>query len=153
VLSIVLLWNLLVIAFVGICMAALLIGYRWRRTYLTATGGWLLYLPLAGALSAYLPALLCYLGSGLFVIVVSEGLVFEYEVSEVLEAPAGVDSEAALLASDVRCAHNRKLLAYCSLAAALMAASYAASGVTYYSSYLMAAAMLLVLVIAMYATR
>jgi hypothetical protein len=149
----VLLWNPFATIIVGAFTAALLIGFRWRRALPTILAGWLLYPPLAVALTAYLPALWSYLGSGLFVIVTSERLAFDYDASQVLEAPTGIDSEARSLLSEVARAHRRRLSTYAALAVAVMVASYAGSGLTHYASELIAATLLLLLIIVIYTTR
>lgn len=149
----VVLWNPLATVMVSACIAALLVGFRWKRVMPTLLAGWLLYLPLAVALTEFFPASWSYLASGLFVIVVSESLIFQYEASVVLESPTGVDAEARILLSDLSRAHGRKVSEYAALAVTVMVASFVISGLTHYASELIAATMLLMLIIVIYATR
>ena len=86
-------------------------------------------------------------------IVVCERMTFEYEVSAVLVSPKGIDAETRSLASEVSRAHARKMSLYVALAALVIAGSAVASAFTVYASELIAAGMLLVLAIFVYATR
>jgi hypothetical protein len=119
----------------------------------TLLAGLFLYPPLAVALTRVLPAAWSFLASGLFVIVVCERMTFEYEVSAVLESPTGVDAEVRSRVSEVSRAHARKISMYVGLAALVIAGSAAASAFTVYAPELIVAAMLLILVILVYATR
>jgi hypothetical protein len=152
-LAAVIIWNPLATFMVGACTVALLVGFRWKRGLPTLAGGWLLYPPLAVALTKFIPAFWSYLASGLFIIVVSERLIFEYEVSLVLESPVGVDAEARSLVSELSKAHAKKMSAYVALAVAVMAASAAVSDTTHYASELIAATLFLIIIIAIYVTR
>jgi len=149
----VVLWTASATIVVGACVVVLFIGFRWKRVVLTMLSGWFLYVPLASALAKVLPAAWSYLASGLFVIVVSERLVFEYETSAVLVSRTGVDGEARSLISEVSRAHRRRLSVYVALSAGVMAASLVVAGLTSYASELIAATILLMLVTMVYATR
>lgn len=135
------------------CTASLLVGFVWKRPMPTLLAGLLLYPPLAVALTRVLPIAWSFLASGLFVIVVCEKMTFEYEVSAVLESPTGVDAEARSRVSEVSRAHARKMSMYVALAALVIAGSAAISAFTVYAPELIVAAMLLMLVVLVYATR
>jgi hypothetical protein len=147
------LWNPLATVMVSLSTVALLVGFRWKRGLPTWLAGWLLYLPLAVALTTILPVSWSYLLSGLFVIVSSERLVFEYEASVVLESRTGVDAEAKSLVSELSRAHGKRIFAYIGVAAVVMITSSAISGMTYYASELIAATLFVVLIIVLYVTR
>jgi hypothetical protein len=146
-------WDRLVSVIVAACLALLLVGFVWKRVVPTLLAGLLLYPALAVALTRVLPATWSYLASGLFVIVVCERMTFEYDLSAVLESPTGIDAEARSLASEVSRAHTRKISLYVALAALVIAGSAMVSAFTLYASVPIAAAMLLILVILVYATR
>jgi hypothetical protein len=138
---------------VGLSVVVLLIGFHWRKELLTVLAGWLLYLPLAAVLARALPPSWSYLLSGLLVMVVSESLAFQREASATLESSAGVDSEALLLTSNLSRTHTRKMAAYVALTATVMVVSAAASTLTAYASELVAATILLMLAVTVYANR
>lgn len=146
-------WNLLVSVMAAASTASLLGGIAWKRVMPTLLAGLLLYPALAVALTRVLPAAWSCLASGLFLIVVCERMTFEYDVSAVLESPTGVDAEARSLVSHVSRAHTKKMSTYVALAALVIAGSAAASAFTVYASELIVAAMLLMLVVFVYATR
>jgi hypothetical protein len=146
-------WDVLASVMVAACLASLLVGFLRRRLVPTLLAGLLLYPALAVALTKVFPATWSYLASGLFVIVICERMTFEYDLSAVLESATGIDTEARSLASEVSRAHTRKMSLYVALAALVIAGSAAASAFTVYASELIAAAMLLMLVILVYATR
>jgi len=146
-------WNSLGSVMVGACAASLVAGFVWKRVLPTLLAGLLLYPPLAMALTSLLPPAWSCLASGLFVIVVCERMTFEYEASAMLGSPTGIDAEARSLVSEVSRAHTRKVFLYIALAALVIAGSAAATAFTVYASELIAAAMLLVLAIFVYATR
>lgn len=146
-------WNPLVSMMVAACAVSLLVGFVWKRPLPTLLSGWLLYPALAKALTTVLPATWSYLASGLFVIVICERMTFEYEVSVVLGSPTGIDAEARSLVAEVSRAHVRKTSLYIAIAALIIAGSAGASAFTVYASELIIAAMLLMLVIIVYATR
>jgi hypothetical protein len=146
-------WNTLASVMVVACAASLLVGFMWKRPMPTLLAGLLLYPPLAAALTTVFPATWSYLASGLFVIVICERMTFEYEVSAVLGSPNGIDAEARSLASEVSRAHAKRVFLYVALAALVIAGSAVASAFTVYASVLIAVAMLLMLVILVYATR
>ena len=146
-------WNPLATVIVGGSTAALLVGLQWKRVVPTLAAGWLLYLPMAVALTRFFPASWSYLASGLFAVVIPEQLVFEYDVSAVVGSPTGVDAEARSYISRLSAAHTKKMSVYAALALGVMAVASLASGLTYYASELIAAAILLILVVMVYATR
>lgn len=146
-------WNPLASVMAGACAAFLVAGVVWKRVLPTLLAGVLLYPPLAMALTRLLPPAWSCLASGLFVIVDCERITFEYETSAMLGSPTGIDTEARSLVSEVSRAHTRKVFQYVALAALVIAGSVAASAFTVYASELIAAAMLLVLAIFVYATR
>ena len=146
-------WDLLASVTVVACAASLLVGLASKRPVPTLLAGLLLYPVLAVALTTVLPATWSYLASGLFAIVVCERITFEYEVSTVLGSPTGIDAEARSLVSEVSRAHTRKMSLYVALAASVIAISAATSAFTVYASELIAAAILLMLVVLVYATR
>jgi len=146
-------WNPLATIIIGGSIAALLVGLQWRRVVPTLAAGWLLYLPMAVALIRILPVSLSYLAAGLFAVVVPERLVFEYDVSAVLGSRVGVDVEAKSHVSRLSKAHWRSLSIYTSLALIVMTVAAIASNLTSYASELITAAILLVIIIAIYATR
>ena len=146
-------WNPLATVIVGGSTVALLAGLQWKRVVLTLAAGWLLYLPMAVALSQFFPASWSYLASGLFAVVVPEKLVFEYDVSAVLGSPSGVDAEARSYISRLSMAHTREMSVYAALALSVMAIASLASGLTSYASELITTATLLILIIMIYATR
>ena len=151
--SAVVLWDALAAVLAAGCAVSLLVGLTWRRTMPTIFAGCLLYAPLAVALTSILPGTWGYLASGLFIIVISERMTFEYDVSAVLESPTGVDARVRSLVSDVSRAHARKLLTYAALATIVIAASAFASYFTVYASELVAASVLLMLVVLVYKGR
>jgi|GEM_PF-564785 len=144
-------WNPLASVMVGACAASLVAGFVWKKVLPTLIAGLLLYPPLAMALTTALPPSWSCLASGLFVIVVCERMTFEYEVSAVLVSPTGIDAETRSLASEVSRAHAKKMSLYVVLAAMVIAGSAVASAFTVYASELIAAAMLLVLAVFVYA--
>jgi hypothetical protein len=146
-------WNPVVSVLAEACAASLLVGFVWRRVLPTLLAGLLLYQGLAVALTTFLPATWSYLTSGLFVIVTCERMTFEYEMSEVLGSPTGIDAEARSLVSKVSRMHSRKMARYVALAALVIAGSAVASAFTVHASELIVAAMLLFLAILFYATR
>jgi hypothetical protein len=146
-------WDPLMSVMVAACAASILAGFVEKRVLPTLFAGCLLYPALAVALTRVFPATWSCLASGLFVIVICERMTFEYEVSTVLESPAGVDTEARALASEISRAHTKKMSLYVALAALVIAGSAAASAFTVYASELIAAAMLLMFVVLVYATR
>jgi hypothetical protein len=146
-------WNPLATVIIGGSTAALLVGLQWKRVVPTLAAGWLLYLPMAVTLTRFFPASWSYLAAGLFAVVVPEKLVFEYEVSAVLGSPTGVDAEARSRISKLSTAHTREMSVYAALALGVMAIASLASGLTSYASELITAAMLLILIIMIYATR
>jgi hypothetical protein len=146
-------WNPLATIVIGGSIAALLVGLQWRRAVPTLAAGWLLYLPMAVALIRIFPVSWSYLAAGLFAVVVPERLVFEYEVSAVLGSPTGVDAEARSHVSRLSMAHWRSLSIYTSLALIVMTVAAIASNLTSYASELITSAVLLIIIIAIYATR
>ena len=146
-------WNTLVSVLAAASTASLLAGTARKRVMPTLLAGLLLYPALAVALTRVLPAAWSCFASGLFLIVVCERMTFEYEVSAVLECPTGVDAEARSLVSAVSRAHTKRMSIYVALAALVVAGSAAASAFTVYASELIVAAMLLMLVVLVYATR
>jgi hypothetical protein len=146
-------WNPLVSLLVAAGAASLLLGFVWKRALPTLIAGLLLYPPLALALIKALPASWSYLASGLFVIVVCERMTFEYDLSSALGSPTGIDAEARSLASEVSRAHARRVYQYSFLAGLVIAGSVVASGFTVYAPELIAAAILLMVAILVYATR
>lgn len=146
-------WNPLASVMVAACAASLLVGFVRKKVLPTLLAGLLLYPPLALALTRVLPATWSYLATGLFVIVICERATFEYEVSTVLGSPTGIDAEARSLASEVSKAHARKMYLYVALAALVIAGSAVASAFTVYAPELVAAAMLLMVAVFVYATR
>lgn len=146
-------WNRLASVMVAACTACLVVGLVWKRVTPTLLAGMLLYPVLAVALAMVLPATWSFLAAGLFVIVVCERMTFEYELSAVLESPTGVDAEARRLISEVSRAHAKKTSLYVALAALVIAGSAITSAFTLYASEFVAAAMLLMFVILVYATR
>lgn len=146
-------WNFLTSALAGACAASLLAGLAWKKAMPTLLAGCLVYPVLGVTLARVLPVAWSFLASGLFLIVVCERITFEYEVSEVLESPTGVDAEARSRASEVSKSHARKMAQFVALAALVMAGSAIVSAFSIYASVLVAAAILLVLVVLVYATR
>ena len=147
------LWSAMAATFIGMSIAVLLIGLQWKRVGPTLVAGWLLYLPMAVALTRFFPASWSYLASGLFAVVIPEKLTFEYEASAVLESPTGVDAETRSHISKLSRAHWRSLSIYASLALVVMTIAAVASNLTSYASELITAAMLLIIIVAVYATR
>jgi hypothetical protein len=146
-------WNFLASLVVAACGTSLVVGFVWKRVLPTLIAGLLLYPVLAVALTTVLPATWSYLASGLFVIVLCERLTFEYDASRVLESPTGIDAETRSLVSQVSRAHTKKMFTYIALAALVVAGSAVASTYTVRASELIAAAMLLFLVVLIYAIR
>jgi hypothetical protein len=146
-------WNPVASVMVAACAIFLLVGLAWKRVLPTLLAGCLLYPVLAVALTRGLLATWSFLASGLFVIVVCERMTFEYELSTVLESPTGIDAEARSRALEVSRAHMRKISLYVALAAFVIAGSVVVSTFTVYASELIAATMLLMLVVLVYATR
>jgi hypothetical protein len=146
-------WNPLATLVVGGSTLALLVGLQWKRVGPTLGAGWLLYLPMAVTLTRVMPPSWSYLAAGLFAVVVPERLTFEYEVSEVLRSPTGVDSEVRSRISRLSKAHWMETVKYAALALAVMAIASVASYLTSYASELITAAVLLVFLIVIYATR
>ena len=146
-------WSKLASVVVVACAVSLLVGFMWKKPLPTLLAGLLLYSPLAEALATVFPVTWSYLASGLFVIVICERMTFEYDVSAVLGSPSGIDAEARSLASEVSRAHARRVLLYVALVALVIAGSAVVSAFTAYASVLITAAMLLMLVVLVYATR
>jgi len=146
-------WNVLATLVIGASTAALLVGLRWRRVGPTLAAGWLLYLPMAVALARFFPAAWSYLAAGLFAVVVPERMAFEYDVSEALESPTGVDAEAKSSAVRLSKAHGRAVSIYASLALGVMVVSSLVAGLASYASVLITATVLLILAVLIYATR
>lgn len=146
-------WNTLATIVIGMSTVALLVGLQWKRVAPTLLAAWLLYLPMAVALTRFFPASWSYLASGLFAVVVPEKLVFEYEALAVLGCPTGVDAEAKSLVSKLSRTHGRKMLVYAALAVSVMAVSSVVSRMTSYASELITATILLILTIMIFATR
>jgi hypothetical protein len=146
-------WNSLATIIVGGSTVALLAGLQWKRVVPTMMAGWLLYLPMAVALTQFFPASLSYLASGLFAVVVPERLAFEYDVSAALGSPSGVDAEARSRVSKLSKAHWRRMSVYAALALSVIAVASVVSGLTSYASELIMATILLILVIMVYSTR
>lgn len=146
-------WGILASLLAASCAASLMAGLTWKRVMPTLLAGCLLYPVLAVALARVLPPAWSVFASGLFVIVVCERLTFEYELSVVLESPTGIDEEARSRASEISRAHARRMSLYIVLAVLVIAGSAAASAFTVYASELIAAAMLLMLTVLVYATR
>lgn len=146
-------WNPLASILVAVCAISLLVGLAWKMVLPTLLAGCLLYPVLAVALTGVFSATWSFLASGLFVIVVCERMTFEYELSTVLESPTGIDAEARSQALEVSRAHIRKISLYVALAALVIAGSWTVSAFTVYASELIAATMLLMLVVLVYATR
>jgi len=154
VLSVVVAWNSS-LSLLAVAGSAVLAASLVRKSVnLALLAGCFLYLPLAVALSLALNLVaLSYIASGLFIVVMTELATFQYELSAMLESPTGVDSEAASLASEVSRAHAKKLSLYLGLAVLVVAVSAGMAEATIYASELIAAAILLVLLVLVYATR
>ncbi len=151
--SLVVLWNPVAALEVTAGGAGLLVALR-RGSGLTATAAsWALYLPVAFALGEAVPPVWNYLAAALFVIVLSEMMSFELEFSAAVYSSQGVDEEAAGLARAAGAAHAKELVMYLALVAPVVALSAALSGVTQYASDLFAGAILLFLVLVVYARR
>ena len=152
--SVVVAWNSS-LSLLAVAGAIILVGGLVRKSVnLALFAGCLLYLPIAVALSmaVHLVAL-SYLVSGLLIVVMTEMATFQFELSELLESPTGIDSEAASLVSSLSIAHTRKLSLYAGLAIVVVAASAGLAWGTVFAPELIAAAILLTLLVLVYASR
>lgn len=132
---------------VALSLVALGLGYGRRSSPSVAVAGILLYQPLAVVLTFLIPGLWSYVASALILVVLSERLSFEYQLSSVLDSPAGTDEESRVLAERLSKSHARVLIAYAIVAAGVSSLSPLASGVVFYSSVLAVASILLMLVL------
>ena len=147
------LWYPLATGLVGAAAALLLAGFHWRRAMPTLVAGFLLYAPLALALAEALPALWSYILSALYVIVVCERMTFEYELSEVLRSPTGIDVDSESKVAKASREHAKGLAYFVSLSGLVMAGAAAASYLTVLAPEFIAAGILLMLVLVVYSRR
>jgi len=91
------------------CVFLLTVGYRFRVDFALVLSGWFLYLPLAGILSALFGPFWSFLASGTIVVVVTERLSFQNQLSFVLENPVVIDTEVKRLAEELSRAHAKRL--------------------------------------------
>jgi hypothetical protein len=91
--------------------------------------------------------------AGLYVITISELIIFSRQTSFMLESSLGVDTQARSLLSQLSRVHMVRLAYFIALGVILTAVSYLASSLTTYASELIAVAILLLMAMVYYANR
>lgn len=135
------------------CVILLTIGYRFRGDLALVASGWLLYLPLATAFAFAFGPFWSYLVSATYLVVLTERLSFENQLSYALESPAGVDAEGKRLASQLSGIHLRRLGQVVILVVVIGGLSLAASVVFSAVTILILASVMLCIVLGIYARR
>lgn len=151
--SLMVLWDLSAAIEVLAGGMALLWGLQKEDGLWTTAGAWFLYLPIGFALDAFIPGVWSFIVAALAIIGVSEMMNFELVLSVVVYSAKGVDSETEALARSVSSAHLKDLGLYFVLVTPILVLSSFLSGVTQYAPEFFAGAVLLFLVLIVYARR
>jgi len=138
------------LVFTSLGVISLYAGYRRRGTLLPYASGLLLYVPVAVALSAIAGPVEGSLAAGTGMILGSERMSFENDLSRILEASTGVDSESSLLASRLSAVHLRRLGVLTSLVVLVAIASLPMAGVAFYVPVLVSSSTILLLIVYAY---
>jgi len=135
------------------CVSLLTVGYRFRVDFALVLSGWFLYFPLAGILSVLFGPFWSFLVSGTIIVVVTERLSLQNQLSFVLENPVAIDTEVKRLAEELSRVHVKRLIQVVALVTAI--GFLAAAGALAFSavSVLMLASVLILVAIGFYATR
>lgn len=141
------------LALLTFCVLMLSVGYRFRQPLASFVAGWLLYYPMANAVSLVAGGVLGYLSAGAVAVLLAERLSLDSEMAKVLEAPEGVDAEAEKRAISLRAAHGRTLGWYLLLCAAVVAASVPVAAALSFAPVIITAAVLLMFVAYSYVRR
>ncbi len=132
------------LALVALSLLSLIFGYRRKWGPSTAAVGLFLYYPVAISLGRVVPGGWNYAASAVLLIILSESLSFEYQLSTALDVPFGVDEESRVLTAKLSKSHGVKLVLYAGGAIALSAASVLATVLTRYPPLLPLVSVLLV---------
>lgn len=138
---------------VALSLVALFVGYVKRSGRTTVGAGLCLYYPLSLALSRIVSGAWSYLASATVLIVITEGLAFQYQLSSVLDSPRGVDEESRLLASALSKSHTSSLVWFTLLSSVVSSFSLVASKAPQFAPLIAAAAIALMVVTRLYARR
>jgi hypothetical protein len=140
----------LVIAMAIAAIACLAVSYRYRLSFASYLTGLFLYYPLALVLSSPLGIVDGFLVSATVVVVLSERMSFENEISPVVEATLGVDSETIDLANTLGSYHWRKLGEFVLLASIVAGASLLLGTTSQLVQVLVSSTMILMFVVFAY---
>jgi peptidoglycan/LPS O-acetylase OafA/YrhL len=138
---------------IGLTILALYLGYARKGSLLPFASGLLLYLPLAIVASAAIGSVEGCLASASGLVLVSERMSFENDLSKVLDVPTGVDAEASLLAKKLSSTHLTRLGIIGILVVLVATASLPLAGLTFYVPLLITSAVVLMLVVYSYSRR
>jgi len=136
----------LVFVLVSVSVVSLTVGYRYHSALATFVAGWLVYYPLALVLELLLGPVAAFLAAAAAVTTLSERLGFENELSLVVEAPMGVDTEALGLANRLSAAHMKKLAEFLLIVLAVFVVSVPLAGLTPTAAVVMSVAVILMFV-------
>ena len=137
----------------GLSVTFLLFGLYKVRPFLVQLAGWFSYLPIAFAADQFVQGIIPFMIAGLYVITISELIIFSRQTSFMLESSLGVDTQARSLLSQLSRVHMVRLAYFIALGVILTAVSYLASSLTTYASELIAVAILLLMAMVYYANR
>ena len=151
--SLAVLWDLPAALEVVVGATVLLYGVYKGDAVATTAAAWVLYLPVSYALGLLVPSVWNFVLGGLIVVFVSEMMSFELEFLAPLGSAKGVDRQVEALAGEVRLSHAREMASFILLVIPVMVASAVLASVTQYASEFFAAAILLFLVLLIYARR
>jgi hypothetical protein len=138
---------------VGLSILALYLGYARKGSVLPFASGLLLYLPLAIVVSAVAGSVEGCLASASGLVLVSERMSFENDLSKALDVSTGVDAEASLLAKRLSSTHLMRLGVIGILVILVATASLPLAGLTFYVPLLITSTVVLMLVVYSYARR
>lgn len=138
------------LSLVGLGILAMYLGYVRRGSLLPYVSGLLLYVPLAVVVSSVIGPVEGCLATASAVVLGSEQMSFENDLSRILETPTGVDLEASLLAGRLSSIHLRKLEGLAAMVTLVAVASLTLAGVVFYAPALISCAIILIIMVYSY---
>lgn len=135
------------------CVTLLTLGYRFRVDFALVLSGWFLYFPLAAVLSIFFGQFWSFLASGTVLVMITERLSFQNQLSFALESSVVIDTEVKRLAEEISGMHARRLIQLVILVTIIGVLS--ALGALLFStvSVLILASVLILIIFGIYATR
>jgi hypothetical protein len=141
------------VALSAVSAILLTLGFRIHAKAVMMFGAVFLYYPLTLALSEFLLVPLSFASSAVLLVVYTEKLGFENELSFANEGATGIDSESKTLVEQVRKAHTKRLLTFFLSVLAIIFASVLISAYTPAALEVVLVALGLLVIAAIYALK